>query len=178
MFELSTAKDEFVSAYTNKLEIGAGATDDFDRNGLRLGRWSVGLFGCLSDCIPNGFMAFLCPGVSVAQIGARLGLVRYKLMLQVCAALYLLLLLTVAMDSVVLNFFCVVVAVAAASAVVRLRMKMRVLFDIPGNIALDVASVFLCAPCAVAQMANHAQAYKPGTCLFRARSTLEGYVRQ
>lgn len=51
MFELSTSKDEFVSAYT---KVGADTTDDFDRNGLRLGRWSVGLFGCLSDCIPNG----------------------------------------------------------------------------------------------------------------------------
>ncbi|KAE9011174.1 hypothetical protein PF005_g10787 [Phytophthora fragariae] len=33
MFELSTSKDEFVSAYTNKLEVGADTTADFDRNG-------------------------------------------------------------------------------------------------------------------------------------------------
>ncbi|GMF23143.1 unnamed protein product [Phytophthora lilii] len=53
MFELSSSKDEFVSAYTDKLEVGAGA-DDADRNGLTLGRWSVGLFGCFGDCVPNG----------------------------------------------------------------------------------------------------------------------------
>lgn len=40
MFELSTSKDEFVSAYTNKLEVGTA--EDFDRNGLRLGRWAAG----------------------------------------------------------------------------------------------------------------------------------------
>ncbi|EGZ08804.1 hypothetical protein PHYSODRAFT_288612 [Phytophthora sojae] len=123
-------------------------------------------------------MAFVCPGVSVAQTTAQLGLVRFKLVLQVYVALCLLLLLTVAVDSAVLNLLCVVAAVAAASAVARLRMKMRVLFDIPGNAVLDVATTFVCTPCAVAQMASHAQAYQPGTCSFRARSTLEGYVRQ
>ncbi|KAE8991539.1 hypothetical protein PR003_g24151 [Phytophthora rubi] len=158
-----TSKDEFVSAYTNKLEVGADTTADFDRNG---------------SASAAGFMTFLCPGVSIAQTTARLGLVRYKLVLQVYAALYLLLLLTVAMDSAVLNLLCVVAAIAAPSAVARLRTKMRMLFDIPGNFVLDVASAFVCAPCAVAQMASHAQAYHPGTCSFRARSTLEGYVRQ
>lgn len=91
-------------------------------------------------------MAFVCPGVSVAQTTAQLGLVRFKLVLQVYVALCLLLLLTVAVDSAVLNLLCVVAAVAAASAVARLRMKMRVLFDIPGNAVLDVATTFVCTP--------------------------------
>ncbi|GMF37160.1 unnamed protein product [Phytophthora fragariaefolia] len=54
MFELLTAKDEFASPYSNKLEAEGGAIDDLDRNGLRLGRWSVGLFSCWRDCVPNG----------------------------------------------------------------------------------------------------------------------------
>ncbi|KAG7377953.1 hypothetical protein PHYPSEUDO_010743 [Phytophthora pseudosyringae] len=177
MFELSTSKDEFVSAYSNKLEVGGDAADA-DRNGLTLGRWSVGLFDCFGDCVPNGFMAFVCPGVSVAQIAARLGLMRYQLALQVDAALYLLVLLTVLADSAVVSFCCVAAAIAAAFAVSRLRTKMRALFNIPGNAVQDVASALLCAPCAVAQMATHAQAYQAGACSFRARSTLEGYVRQ
>ncbi|KAL4116739.1 hypothetical protein PRNP1_012968 [Phytophthora ramorum] len=175
MFELSTSKDEFVSAYTNKLE---GGNDAADRNGLTLGRWSVGFLSCFTDCVPNGLMAFACPGVSVAQITARLGVMRYSLALQVYAALYLLVLLTVVADNAVVNLLCVAAAVAAAFAVSRLRTKMRVLFDIPGNSALDVASAFVCAPCTIAQMASHAQAYRPGGCSFRARSTLEGYVGQ
>ncbi|CAH0519041.1 unnamed protein product [Peronospora belbahrii] len=86
MFELSTSKDEFISAY--KLQLDAGSTADVDRNGLKLGRWSGRLLGCHNDCIPNGFMSFICPGISVAQITARLGLIRYKLVLQIYAALW------------------------------------------------------------------------------------------
>jgi len=127
---------------------------------------------------PAGFMAFVCPGVSVAQIAARLGLMRYKLVLQVYVALYLLVLLAIVADSTFVNFLCVVAAVAVAFAVSRLRSKMRTLFDIPGNAMLDVVSTFVCTPCTIAQMASHAEAYQPGACSFRARSTLEGYVRQ
>lgn len=123
-------------------------------------------------------MAFICPGVSVAQITARLGLMRYKLVLQIYAALYLLVLLAIVADSAVVNLLCVVAAIAAAFAVSRLRTKMRVLFEIPGNAVLDVASTFVCGPCSIAQMASHAGAYQSGSCSFRARSTLEGYVRQ
>ncbi|CAI5714847.1 unnamed protein product [Peronospora effusa] len=173
MFELSTSKDEFASAY--KLEIDAGTTADVDVNGLKLGRWSSGFLEFYGDCIPNGFMAFLCPGVSVAQIMARLGLMRYKIVLQLYAALYFLVLLAISANNTVINVICVVAAIVAALAVARLRTKMRTLFDIPGNALLDVTSAFVCGPCTIAQMASHAEAYQSGSCSFRARSTLEGY---
>ena len=124
-----------------------------------------------------GYMAFVCPGVSVAQITARLGLLRYKIGLQLYAALYLLVLLTLLANTTVINCVCVVTAIVAALAVARLRTKMRTLFDIPGHALLDVTSVLVCGPCTVAQMASHAGAYQSGSCSFRARSTLEGYVR-
>ncbi|KAG7382467.1 hypothetical protein PHYBOEH_010472 [Phytophthora boehmeriae] len=168
-----SAKDEFATAFTNKLE----TTDDVDLHGIKLGHWAVGLFDCYKNCIPNGFMAFICPGISVAQIVARLGLMRYSLVLGAYAVLYLLILLTVITDSYVLAFFCVVAAVAITIGVSSLRTKMRTLFFIPGRAPLDLLSVVVCGPCTIAQMASHVEAYEPGTCSFRARSTLEGYVR-
>ncbi|RLN70065.1 hypothetical protein BBJ28_00010907 [Nothophytophthora sp. Chile5] len=123
-------------------------------------------------------MAFLCPGVSVAQISARLGLARYSLVLSGFVALYLLVFLALLWDTGVLDFLCVAAAVGAAFGVAHLRTKTRTLFFIPGNFLQDVASAIVCGPCAIAQMASHVEAYHPGTCSFRARSTLEGYVRQ
>ncbi|CAH0476904.1 unnamed protein product [Peronospora belbahrii] len=127
MFELSTSKDEFISAY--KLQLDAGSTADVDRNGLKLGRWSGRLLGCHNDCIPNGFMSFICPGISVAQITARLGLIRYKLVLQIYAALYVLTLLAISANSTVINFVSVVAAIVAVLAISRLRTKIRVLWQ-------------------------------------------------
>ncbi|RLN51926.1 hypothetical protein BBP00_00009764 [Phytophthora kernoviae] len=168
-----SSKDEFAAAFTNKLE----TTDDVDLNGIKLGHWAVGFFDCYRDCIPNGFMAFICAGISVAQIVARLGLMRYSLVLGVYAVLYLLILLAIVTDSSVIAFFCVVAAVGLTFGVSCLRTKMRALFFIPGQVPLDLLSAFACGPCTIAQMASHVEAYEPGTCSFRARSTLEGYVR-
>lgn len=173
----SSSKDEFVAAYSNKLEVGDGSTDNVDRNGLQRGQWAVGFFGCLGDCIPNGFMAFVCPGVSVAQITARLGLIRYSIVLGAYAALYLLVLLAIVANSAVVNFFCVVAALGAALGVSYLRTTTRALFSIQGSSVVDMASTVVCGPCSIAQMASHVGAYEPGTCSFRPRSTLEGYVR-
>jgi Cys-rich protein (TIGR01571 family) len=39
--------------------------------------WSVGLFDCCHHCIPNLFMVWCCPCVSLAQIYARLGISTY-----------------------------------------------------------------------------------------------------
>ncbi|KAI9909647.1 hypothetical protein PsorP6_015121 [Peronosclerospora sorghi] len=172
MFELSTTKDEFVSTY--KLALDAA---DVDRNGLKVGRWAVGLLRCYVDCIPNGCMAFTCPGVAVAQTVARLGLMRYGLALQLYVVLCGLALETILLDSALLTLLCMLGAMAAAMTIARLRTKMRALFEIPGNQLQDMATVFLCGPCAIAQMASHAEAYEAGTCSFRARSTLDGYVR-
>ncbi|OWZ13245.1 hypothetical protein PHMEG_00013460 [Phytophthora megakarya] len=47
-------------------------------NGITVGKWSNGFFNCCDDIIPN---AFICPVISVAQIGVRLGLVGYPFVL-------------------------------------------------------------------------------------------------
>ncbi|EQC25046.1 hypothetical protein SDRG_17067, partial [Saprolegnia diclina VS20] len=46
-------------------------------NNLVLGEWTVGIFGCFTDVIPNCCMAFWCPCVSLAQIVHRIGLGAY-----------------------------------------------------------------------------------------------------
>ncbi|KAL3670876.1 hypothetical protein V7S43_004061 [Phytophthora oleae] len=158
--------------YPNKLERG----EDVDHNGIIVGEWGSGLFNCCDDIIPNGLMAFICPVISVAQITVRLGLAGYAFILGIYVALYLLGLVAAASGDPFLLLLCILAEFIVTTSIGCLRFKMRQLFSIPGNILQDAALVVLCRPCAVAQMATHIEAYRAGKCLFRARSTLPGYV--
>ncbi|KAG7375179.1 hypothetical protein PHYBOEH_003369, partial [Phytophthora boehmeriae] len=156
--------------YPNKLERG----ERVDHNGITVGHWSTGLFNCFDSCIPNGFMAFLCPVISVAQISVRLGLARYAFLTCMHVALYLLGIVAAVSASPALLCLCVAAEVLTTMGVIHLRFQIRRLFSIPGNFAKDAAVVIACRPCTIAQMATHVEAYQPGQCMFRARSTLPG----
>ncbi|OWZ13249.1 Transmembrane protein [Phytophthora megakarya] len=158
--------------YPNKLELGEGV----DHNGITVGEWSNGFFNCCDDIIPNGLMAFICPVISVAQIGVRLGLVGYPFVLGMHVTLYLLGLIVTAADEPRMLFLCVLAEIITTISIACLRLKMRNLFSIPGNIFQDATLVVFCRPCAIAQMATHVDAYCAGRCMCRARSTLPGYV--
>ncbi|KAE8885097.1 hypothetical protein PF003_g30851 [Phytophthora fragariae] len=131
-----------------------------------------------------GFMAILCPVVSMAQISKRLGIAPYSLVIGVYIGLYLLGHLSASVEYPFLIYISVaaglasVLWVAIPIGIIILRVNIRELFDIPGNIAEDVLLAFVCGPCAIAQMAAHVGSYEPGTCFFGPRSTLEGYVHQ
>ncbi|ETI41580.1 hypothetical protein F443_13204 [Phytophthora nicotianae P1569] len=162
--------------YPNRLERGDGV----DHNSITVGEWSNGFFNCCDGIIPNGLMALLkgvlCPVITVAQITVRLGLAGYAFILGMHVALYLLGLVAAAADNPLLLLLCVVAEIITTVSIVCLRLKMRHLFSIPGNAFRDAALVMLCRPCAIAQMATHVEAYTAGKCMFRARSTLPGYV--
>lgn len=121
-------------------------------------------------------MAFICPVITVAQITVRLGLASYAFILGMHVALYLLGLVAAAAGNPVLLLLCVAAEIITTVSIACLRLKMRHLFSIPGNVLQDAALVVLCRPCAIAQMATHIEAYRSGKCMFRARSTLPGYV--
>lgn len=181
--------------YPNKLELGEGV----DHNGITVGRWSNGFFNCCDDlipngtfgthsyftpcslsllhyCVPPGLMAYCCPVISVAQITVRLGMARYSFLLVTHVALYLLGIVAASAGNPLLLLLCALAEVVTTVSIACLRIKMRYLFSIPGNILKDFVLVVLCRPCAIAQMATHVEAYHAGRCMFRARSTLPGYA--
>ncbi|POM65311.1 Hypothetical protein PHPALM_18994 [Phytophthora palmivora] len=167
------AKPTTTFVYPNKLELGEGV----DHNGITVGEWSKGFFNCCDDIIPNGLMTFICPVISVAQIVVRLGLVGYPFIIGIHVALYLLGLVAAAADDPSMLLVCLLAEVMTTASITCLRLKMRDLFSIPGSTIQDATLVILCRPCAIAQMATHVDAYCVGRCMFRARSTLPGYVR-
>ncbi|KAG6618759.1 putative transmembrane protein [Phytophthora cinnamomi] len=155
-----------------------------DHNGIVLGAWKNEFFDCFDDCVPNGFMAILCPVVSMAQISKRLGLAPYSLVIGVYVGLYLLGHLSASLEFPLIIYIgfaaglASVMWVAIPIGILILRVNIRELFSIPGNIAEDVLLAFVCGPCTITQMVAHVGSYEPGTCSFGPRSTLGGYVHQ
>ncbi|RLN48780.1 hypothetical protein BBJ28_00018383 [Nothophytophthora sp. Chile5] len=178
-FQLPMAKESSAVPYAIQVEKEVAILaampygDDLTR-----GHWKVGMWSCCGNCVPNGFMAFLCPGISVAQISARIGLASFPLVLGGFVLLYCLALLAAKSHSHLLNFMTCVGVVGAVIGVGCLRFKMRKQFSIPGSVTRDLMSALMCGPCAIAQMATHVEAYEPGTCSFHARDTLQCYERQ
>lgn len=56
--------------------------------GITVGKWEVGLFGCCTHMVPNCCMVFCCPCVSLAQISARLGKLKYDIALVLFVLLF------------------------------------------------------------------------------------------
>lgn len=120
-------------------------------------------------------MSFICPGVSLAQIGARLGLVNYYAMLSSFAALYILAIVAAATNNDVVVTLIVIASLLMALFVARLRSRVRYLFSLPGSVLEDVFYACMCGCCAIAQMATHVESYQPGDCTIAPRATLPGY---
>ncbi|EGZ08797.1 hypothetical protein PHYSODRAFT_524566 [Phytophthora sojae] len=135
------------------------AIEGVDHNGLVVGKWKMGLFSsCYMMCVPNAITSFFCPGVSMAQVCARLGIANF---------------FTVLFSYVTL---AVIMGVLVTLFTIRIRFRMRYLFSIPGSLTEDVfASVFCCC-CSVAQMAAHAESFEINTFAILPRSTLPGYT--
>ncbi|KAG6619535.1 PLAC8 family protein [Phytophthora cinnamomi] len=133
-----------------------------DRNDEQFttGEWDVGLCGCCTDCVPNGFMTACCPCVSMAQISARLGMMEY------CCALLVYLVL-----------FSATGGCGTAVWLCLARKETRARYQIPGGCCGDCMASFCCGCCAMAQVATHIKSYKPGSCDFGPQDTLPAYAR-
>ncbi|KAL4162989.1 hypothetical protein KRP22_015104 [Phytophthora ramorum] len=129
-----------------------------DHNGIVVGSWKTEFFDCFDDWSPT--------------ISKRLGLAPYSLVITVYLGLYLLAHLSASLEYRFFIFVCVaagmasVMWVAIPIGVILLRVHIRELFSIPGNIAEDVVLAFVCEPCAIAQMATRMTSYESGTCSF------------
>lgn len=148
---------------------------------IQYGRWSVGLCGCCSNCIPNCCMSTCCLCISLAQIYARLGIISYKTA-SLCFVLLTVLPIIIAFippDSSTENFVfgLVTKALVAAfnTAVWFARTRVRERFSIPGGDCDDGCSSCSCTCCAIGQMATHIRSYKIGDCYFGGPDVLPGY---
>ena len=56
---------------------------------IQVGKWSTGLCGCCSSCIPNCCMVTCLPCVSLAQVAHRIGVASYSVVMLVFGVLYL-----------------------------------------------------------------------------------------
>ncbi|KAH7465483.1 uncharacterized protein KRP23_12023 [Phytophthora ramorum] len=152
-----------------------------DHNGIVVGSWKTEFFDCFDDW---GSWQLYAPWCRWRKSSKRLGLAPYSLVITVYLGLYLLAHLSASLEYPFFIFVCVaagmasVMWVAIPIGVILLRVHIRELFSIPGNIAEDVVLAFVCGPCAIAQMATRMASYEPGTCSFGPRATLEGYVHQ
>ncbi|GLE00825.1 hypothetical protein PINS_up009622 [Pythium insidiosum] len=66
------------------------AAVDRDASGIRRGAWEVGFCDCFTHLVPNCWMTWCCPFVSVAQISARVGLFKYSHVLLTLLGLYVM----------------------------------------------------------------------------------------
>jgi Cys-rich protein (TIGR01571 family) len=120
----------------------------------------------------------ICPGISLAQITARLGLVRYWNVIGFFGILYLFAVIATSLRSPFMNALVIIGALSATACTLRLRLKIRHLFSIPGSFIEDILYTIFCSCCSIAQMASHVESYEPGSCQFTPRNTLEGYTNQ
>nr|CCA20046.1 transmembrane protein putative [Albugo laibachii Nc14] len=147
-----------------------------DKNGLLLGRWRRGI--CSSSFehpVPNTLMSFFCPGVSFAQISARLGLLSYSYVMLYFILLYALCITAAVTKNHVVIAICVFLSLVLLYSHMRLRWRIRQLFSIPGSILEDFIYATFLGCFSISQMAMHVESYVPGDCTFSARATLPGY---
>ncbi|KAH7460037.1 uncharacterized protein KRP23_14853 [Phytophthora ramorum] len=85
-----------------------------DSNGIVTGRWKTGIFGFTDSMVPNGVMSCCCPGIAVAQISARLGLMQFYHVLGLFGGLYLVALIAACADSDFFEFLFWLCAVISA----------------------------------------------------------------
>lgn len=121
-------------------------------------------------------MSLFCPGVSLAQICARLGLVSFYAVIAAYLVVLVLAIIAAATNNGVMVVLCVISSVLMALFVTRIRWRIRYIFSIPGSVVEDVLAAFLFGCCAIAQMATHVESYDAGSCAFLPRATLKGYT--
>ncbi|OQR99403.1 ankyrin 2,3/unc44 [Thraustotheca clavata] len=163
-----------------------------DQNGLIVGKWKSDICGCCNDLIPNCCMVYWCPCVSLAQILHRVGLYTYTNALVVLLVLfggfeltailaknftvYVCGYYTCAYSFSFWSFISSIFCIGCVAVVMYARMRIRGMFQIPGNACEDCLCACFCSCCAIAQMATQTDSYTPSQCDFAAKDTLPGYV--
>lgn len=169
---------------------------------IMIGRWDADLCSCLDSCVPNFFMAWCCPCISLAQIYARMGLLPYRSALGYFVTLGVIgwvgyFFSSPSSDETVYAYdpdigYAVDTSVTAAipmafsiimtidQVLFRLivwfvRAKVRERFLIPGGVCGDAFASCCCSCCAIAQLATHVKSYTPGNCSFSGPDVLPAY---
>ncbi|KAG9399742.1 hypothetical protein AC1031_011622 [Aphanomyces cochlioides] len=146
-----------------------------DDNGIKTGDWAAPIFGCADTLIPNAFMSFICPCVTMSQILTRLGFAKYVTGLVATFGVTIFFIIASIIEATWLNVLAAIAAIVLVGFKWYLRFKVRTLFGIPGTFLDDGACSVFCSCCSLAQIATHVESYTPGACSFDAKATLPGY---
>lgn len=163
------------------------------RDHIMIGRWAADLCACLDSCVPNCFMAWCCPCVSLAQIYARVGLLPYRSALGYFVTLGVIgwigyffsppsipVTATYRNDPgyetaaipMAFSLIMTIDQVIFRIVIWFVRFKVRERFQIPGGICGDGCTSCCCSCCAIAQLATHVKSYTPGSCDFSGPDVL------
>ncbi|ETV91162.1 hypothetical protein H310_14172 [Aphanomyces invadans] len=146
-----------------------------DSNGIKTGDWKASIFGCCDTFVPNALMTFVCPCVTLSQVLARLGSLKYTTALMTTYALAVFFVVAGWLNRRWINGIAAVLAIGLVIFKWNLRMNIRRMFAIPGAWWEDALCTVFCSCCSLAQIATHVESYNPGACSFEAKATLQGY---
>ncbi|OQS00671.1 hypothetical protein ACHHYP_02899 [Achlya hypogyna] len=157
-------------------------------------KWKAGIFDCFENIVPNFGMAYLCPCISLAQTMHRSGLASYVQTLAACGLFFVV--AAAAGGIYILLYPCesshatsddpceapmglILIACGLTLTLIATltyaRTKIRALHNIRGSVVEDFLCVWLCLPCALAQMATETGSYTPGSCNFGPKDKLVAY---
>jgi Cys-rich protein (TIGR01571 family) len=149
---------------------------------IQTGAWGAAFFDCFSNLMPNCFMSFCLPFVSMSQIFARLEIMSYWVALPVFTIATLAEVICFGAQEIkmfenkaIFMIIYVIITTFLTFSLTYLRWKVRTQFQIPGNVVIDCSASFWCGCCTLAQMATHVKSYKPGQCGFGAPDVLPAY---
>lgn len=171
-----------------------------DDSGITTGKWDVNLFDCFSFLVPNCLMVSFCPCVALAQIGHRLNVAPFPVILLIAVFVigveFVIILLTITAqithwiddethhsyrdhyrhpDQIIYRATLIILEVNFCVFIWHLRRRTRDRFRIPGSHCEDCVESFFCSCCATAQMATHIKSYQTGTYGFGIPGTLPAY---
>lgn len=130
---------------------------------------------CMSNTVLVAITPLVCPGISMAQICARLGLANFFVVLFSYVSVDGLVAGAVITNLDVVSTLAVIMTVLVMLFTIRIRFRMRYLFSIPGSLMEDVLTSVCCCCCSIAQMAAHSESFEVSTFAILPRATLPGY---
>ncbi|RLN98533.1 hypothetical protein BBJ28_00014414 [Nothophytophthora sp. Chile5] len=104
-----------------------------------------------------------------------MGMMPFNHVLGLFGGLYLVGIIASATHSGFFDFVMTVCCIIAGLCCMRMRWRIRTLFNIPGSQLEDAFFSCCCGCCSIAQIASHVESYEPGVFAFAPRATLEGY---
>jgi len=116
-----------------------------------VGQWKSSLFCCLEQIAPSCLMSFFCVCIMSGQLSEKIGWRRCGWVVSVFIAVIFICIMLYTITS---DFFIYIAClwVFVFYLALTLRVRTRILFNIPGEIITDCLAAILCTCCTLAQV--------------------------